>query len=173
MQIIGRSSALPHFEVAPELVGYEWIEIEATPADSDQLRYDVVARIEPQNGRYVVVRISASQTDGGPPIQRGELAKISLEPFVRFAAATDNLLRVRGDKFGEPGAAEGFWSQLSENGATDDDLEELAHLYRWIRLAEPNPTAVLAEELKRSRATVKRWLARAVELGYLGAEERM
>ena len=57
-------------------------------------------------------------------------------------------------------------------GITDEDLPQLAALYRWARAQDGRPTAIMARDFKVSPATVRRWLARAVEAGYLTREER-
>lgn len=145
--------------------------MKAYASESDQLAYDLTATVEPDGtGTLVVTRLVAEQVAGGPPVQRGELAKISVEPFVRFAAQT--VLRVEPDRVGTPGPPDAFWDRVAEKGLADSDLPDLAKAYRWIRLQEGRPTAVLAQELGISTATVRRWLAKAVSAGYLTQDER-
>jgi hypothetical protein len=115
----------------------------------------------------------AEQVDDGPPIQRGELAKISVEPFIRFVAA-ETVIRREGNRIApHPGdALAEFWDRVEKSGFTDDDLPDLARAYRWVRLQEGKPTAMIAEELGLSTATVKRWVGKAVSAGYLTQAER-
>lgn len=56
---------------------------------------------------------------------------------------------------------------------TDEDYQTLATLYRWFRITEGHPTAILAEKLDVSRATLQRWTAKAVERGFLTEDERV
>ena len=155
------------------LKGFAKVEVKATAAESDSLAYDLVATVEPDGtGKLVVTRLVAEQADGGPPIQRGELAKISVEPFIRFVAA-ETVMRYEGDKVGLPGPPDDFWDRVSANGLTDNDLHDLARAYRWVRLQEGKPTALLAQEFGLSTATVRRWVAKAVDAGYLTQAERV
>ena len=141
-------------------------------ADEAGYPYDLEATVEPDGtGKLVVTKLTAEQVDGGPPIQRGELAKISVEPFVRFVAA-ETVMRAEGNRLGLPGPPEDFWDRIAENGLTDDDLPALARAYRWVRLQEGKPTALLAEEFNVSPATVRRWVSRAVDAGVLTQAER-
>lgn len=162
----------PRTPVAPTLQGYASVEVRADASESDQLPYDVVATVEADGtGKLVVTRLIAAQADGGPPIQRGELAKISVEPFIRFVAR-ETVTRQEGNKIGLPGPPEAFWDRVTKNGLTDSDLYDLARVYRWVRLQEGRPTARIAEELGLSTATVRRWVAKAVDAGYLSPAER-
>lgn len=165
----------PNYEVAPGLRGYRTVEVTANPGDWD-LPYAVTATMEARDGKYVVTRLVVEEADGGPTVQRGELAKISMDPFIR-AAASETVLERAGTTPGASkrlasGALNSFVDRVRANGLTDDDLPTLAELYRWIRLQEGKPTAVLTAELNLSTATVKRWLARAVEAGHLTQAER-
>ncbi|WP_205873468.1 helix-turn-helix domain-containing protein [Mycobacterium camsae] len=162
----------PADEVAPTLLGYAVAEVKAGPADSDHLPYDLVATVEADGtGKLVVTKLTAEQVDGGPPIQRGELAKISVEPFIRYVA-NKVVWRSEGNRIGIPGPPEDFWNRVAENGLTDADLHDLARLYRWVRLQEGKPTLRIAEALGLSTATVRRWVAKAVEAGFLTHAER-
>ena len=157
--------------VAPTLMGFAVVEVKAG-TEFDQLPYDLVATVEPDGtGKLVVAKLTAAQVDGGPPIQRGELAKISVEPFIRFVAA-ETVMRAEGNKVGLPGPPDGFWERVEKNGLTDADLHDLARAYRWVRLQEGKPTALIAQELGLSTATVKRWVGKAVTAGYLTQAER-
>lgn len=157
--------------VAPTLMGFASVEVKAGPPH-DRIPYDLVATVEPDgSGKLVVTTLVAEQVDGGPPIQRGELAKISVEPFIRFVAS-ETVMRHEGDKVGFPGPSDDFWERVQKNGLTDDDLHDLARAYRWVRLQEGKPTAMIAEELGLSTATVKRWVGKAVSAGYLTQDER-
>ncbi|WP_152975422.1 hypothetical protein [Rhodococcus rhodochrous] len=172
---IQTDSPLPDYDIAPGLRGHRTVEVIADPGEWG-LPYSVTATMEARDGKYVVTRIVVEEAEGGPTVQRGELAKISVEPFIR-AAASKTLSERPGAKpgmsrLGIPGASEEFLEKAQANGLTDDDLPELAALYRWIRLQEGRPTAVLASALGLSTATVKRWLAKAVEAGYLTQAER-
>lgn len=159
-------------EVAPTLLGYASVDVQADASESDQLPYDVIATVEPDGtGKLVVTKLVAAQADGGSPIHRGELAKIRVEPFVRFVAA-ETVLRQEGNRIGIPGPPDAFWDRVAASGLTDDDLHDLARTYRWVRLQEGKPTARIAEELGLSTATVRRWVAKAVEAGYLNQAER-
>jgi hypothetical protein len=160
-----------NYPVAPNLKGFAMVEVKAPAAESG-LAYDVSAIVEPDGtGKLVVTRLTAEQVDGGPPIQRGELAKISIEPFIRFVAAA-TVMRHEGNRVGLPGPPDDFWDRVAANGLTDSDLHELARAYRWVRLQEGKPTALLAQEFGLSTATVRRWVAKAVEAGYLTQAER-
>lgn len=160
------------YPVAPTLMGFATVEVRAEAAESEQLPYDLVATVEPDGtGKLVVTSLVAEQVDGGPPIQRGELAKISVEPFIRFVAA-ETVMRHEGNTVGLPGPSDDFWDRVAKNGLTDADLHDLARAYRWVRLQEGKPTAMIAEELGLSTATVKRWVGKAVAAGYLTQAER-
>lgn len=173
MRIGHRSPALARHPVAPGLRGYEEVEVHSDPGE---FPYAITATVKARGGKYVVTRLVVEETEGGPTVQRGELAKISVDPFIRAAAA-----HVTEEKPGSvpghstlsvPGPPDEFWDRVQHNGISDEDLPQLAALYRWIRLQEGKPTAVLAEEIGVSTATVRRWLIRAVEAGYLTQEER-
>ncbi|MFD6860741.1 hypothetical protein ACFWCF_25810 [Rhodococcus sp. NPDC060090] len=151
------------------------MEVTAKPGDWD-LPYAVTATMEARDGKYVVTRLVVEEVEGGPTVQRGELAKISVEPFIR-AAASETVLERAGtspdaSKQLASGALNSFVERVRTKGLTDDDLPTLAELYRWIRLQEGKPTAMLTAELNLSTATVKRWLARAVDAGHLAQAER-
>lgn len=158
-------------QVAPTLFGFAKVEVKAE-AEFDELPYDLHATVEPDGtGKLVVTKLTAEQVGVGPPIQRGELAKISVEPFIRFVAS-NTVTRREGNKVGLPGPPEGFWERVEQNGLTDADLHDLARAYRWVRLQEGKPTALIAQELGLSTATVKRWVGKAVAAGYLTQAER-
>lgn len=159
-------------EVAPSLLGYATVVVKADARESEQLPYDLMATVEPDGtGKLIVVKLAAAKVDEGPPIQRGELAKISVEPFIRFVAS-ETVIRMEGNKIGLPGPPDDFWDRVGKNGLTDADLHDLARAYRWVRLQEGRPTALIAEQLGLSTATVRRWVVRAVDAGYLTQAER-
>ncbi|WML63195.1 hypothetical protein [Rhodococcus sp. AH-ZY2] len=169
-KITGRSTTMPNHEVAPGLLGYEHLEVSSGPDDG--LAYHVTARIEPHGGKYVVTKLVAEQVPGGPPIQRGELAKISMEPLVREAAREVNVTS-GGDTSRPIASAPEFWDRIgSGEPIADEDLPHLAALYRWVRLQDGRPTTIMARDFNVSQATVRRWLVRAVEAGHLTQEER-
>ncbi|OWY79413.1 hypothetical protein [Rhodococcus sp. BUPNP1] len=169
-KISKRSTPMPNHEVAPGLLGYE--ELEVTSGPDDGLAYNVTARIEPNGGKYVVTRLVAEQLPDGPPIQRGELAKISMEPFIREAAREISV--ATGENTSRPiASAPEFWDRIEfDKTITEEDLPQLAALYRWIRLQDGRPTTVMSRDFAVSPATVRRWLVRAVEAGYLTQDER-
>ncbi|EOM74625.1 hypothetical protein Rrhod_4100 [Rhodococcus rhodnii LMG 5362] len=119
-----------------------------------------------------MTRLVADQVEGGPPVQRGELAKISVEPLIREAAR--EAMQATGSDTWRPITPTGeFWDRIeSGEGIIDEDLPQLAALYRWVRLQDGRPTAIMARDFKVSPATVRRWLSRAVEAGHLTQEER-
>lgn len=161
----------PYHDIAPGLIGYEWVEVSST-AD-DEYPYDITATVAPQDGRYVVTTMVVSQRPGGAPVQRGELAKISVDPFVRTAALEVN--RATGPDTMQPISSaldHDTEERIRANGVTDEDLPRFAAWYRWVRLQNGKPTAVLADTFGVSPATVRRWAARAVEAGYLTQAER-
>lgn len=163
------------FEIAPGLSGYEEVDVSVKASESESLVYDLTATVKPDGtGKLIVTKLLVEQSEDGPPVQRGELGKISLEHFVRFVAAHTLEHRDRdGQKsLGLPGPPESWWARVETEGLTDDDLPDLASAYRWIRLQEGRPTALLAEELHLSPATVRRWLSKAVDAGLLTQEER-
>ncbi|MFZ2177026.1 MAG: hypothetical protein WAW17_23920 [Rhodococcus sp. (in: high G+C Gram-positive bacteria)] len=148
------------------------VEVKATAAESGVLPYDVTATVEPDGtGKLVVTKLVAEQVEGGPPVQRGELAKISVEPFIRYVASATVLQADSADDE-QPGPSEEFRDRVASNGLTDLDLPDLAKAYRWVRLQEGKPTALLAQQFNLSTATVKRWLAKAVDAGFLTQAER-
>lgn len=175
MRIVEKVGAGPvglgECEVAPGLQGFSRVEVELDAGENGP--YALRATVEPNGrGQLAVTALTATQVDGGPPLQRGELAKISVDPIVRYVASA-TVMRVEGSKIGHPGPRDGdFWERVEANGLSESDLPDLARAYRWIRLQEGRPTAILAEELGVSPATVKRWLARAVEAGHLDQSER-
>lgn len=161
----------PYYDIAPGLLGYEWLEVSST--DSDGYPYDITATVEPQDGRYVVSKMVVAQRPSGLPLRRGELAKISVDPFVRTAAA--EVARVLSDTQMQPIASlldHDTERRIRAEGVSDEDLPRIAAWYRWIRLQDGRPTTVIAQTLGVSRATAKRWAARAVEAGYLTQDER-
>ncbi len=161
---------MPRYTVAPGLKGYEEVDVSVKASESETLTYDMTATVKPDGtGRLVVTKLVVEQAPGGPPVQRGELGKIQMEPIVRFVAS--NALEVADGYTSIPGHP-AFWERVERDGLTDSDLPELARVYRWVRLQEGRPTAALAEALSLSPATVRRWLAKAVEAGYLTQEER-
>lgn len=162
----------PTAEVGPNLYGYARVTVHAAAAESEQLPYDVDATVVPDGtGKLIVSTLTATQSADGPPIQRGELAQISIEPFVRFVA-NSTVVWQDGDKFGLPVPPDEFWERVAANGLTADDLADLARVYRWVRLQEGRPTTLIAQELGLAPATVRRWVAKAVEAGYLTQQER-
>lgn len=161
---------MPNYEVAPGLLGYE--ELEVTSGPEDGLAYEVTAKIEPHGGKYVVTRLVAEQVPGGPPIQRGELAKLSVEPLIREAAREISVATSENTSRPIASAPE-FWDRIElDKTITDEDLPHLAALYRWVRLQDGRPTTVMAQDFGVSPATVRRWLVRAVEAGHLTQDER-
>lgn len=157
--------------LAPDLFGHSSVEVKALAAESDTLAYDTTATVGPDGtGKLVVTKLVVEQATDGPPVQRGELAKISVEPFIRFTAEA-TVLRIARDSIGFPQIGH-ILERLEEHGLTEADLPDLARAYRWIRLQEGKPTAILAAEVGVSVATVKRWLAKAVDAGFLMPEER-
>lgn len=164
---------LAHYPIAPTLKGFSEVVVKAEATESETLPYDLVATVEPDGtGKLVVTKLTAEQLTGGPPIQRGELAKISVEPFIRYVAAK-TVIRQEGKKVAvDPGPPDDFWDRVEKNGLTDADLHDLARAYRWVRLQEGKPTALLAQEFGLSPATVRRWVGKAVDAGYLTQAER-
>ncbi|MEU2035161.1 helix-turn-helix domain-containing protein [Nocardia amamiensis] len=164
----------PYHDIAPGLVGYEWLEVSS--AKDDGYPYDITATVEPQDSRYVVTKMVVSQRPGGLPLRRGELAKISVDPFVRVAAAEVSRVIDPDDPMAVQPIASVLDPTTEEriraDGISDEDLPRIAAWYRWIRLQDGAPTAVIAEEFGISRATVKRWIAKAVEAGHLTQDER-
>ncbi|TWS22282.1 hypothetical protein FK268_19950 [Tsukamurella sputi] len=154
-------------EVAPGLWGPGIATVVTEPGE---LPYITTATVQPSGGRYLVTKLVAEQHGDGPPIQRGELAKIGVDQFVRFTAS--HVLARRGNRLGLPNY-EAFFERVEKaRRVEDDDLPDLAAAYRWIRLQEGKPTTLLSRELGVSLATMKRWIARAADAGHLGREER-
>lgn len=168
---LGRERRKPNHEIAPGLLGYEWVEVSST--EEDGYPYDITATVEPQDGRYIVTKMVVSQHNSGPSIRRGELAKISIEPFV-YAAAHE-VSRILSETEMQPVAS---WldpiteERIRSQGMTDEDLPRIAAMYRWIRLQNGKPTTLIANEFEVSTATVRRWVTRAVEAGHLTQDER-
>lgn len=170
-RVVETSSKMPDTEVATNLFGFEWVRVQSTQEDG--LPYDVIATVVPRNGRYVVSRLEVVQSSSGPPIQRGELGKVSMEPFVDAAAARV-LQGVGPDKWRPITPTPMFFDRImSGERLSDEDLPQLAALYRWIKLQGGNPTASMANQFEVSTATVKRWLVRAVNAGHLTRAERL
>lgn len=165
---------------------------------TSEFPYNFEATLEPQGGRYEITHFTFIQREGGPPIQRGEIATVRLEPFQRWARDHLRILDTRAGAepqtmFNKSGEVPHPWTtyegkptrllqdselettleRLREKGLRQDaELEDLATLYRWYRIAEGRPTTLLAKDLEVSPATVKRYLAKAVETGALTDEER-
>ncbi|MGX6508291.1 helix-turn-helix domain-containing protein [Rhodococcus sp. SJ-2] len=140
-------------EVAPGIAGYRTVRVASTTGFNGH-PYEVEATVRAGNGKYSVVSLVVHAPHDGVAIHRGELAKISVEPYLRAAAET----------------VETPPPDLSD--LKSDDLAGLAQAYRWIRLREGKPSAALAEHLGVSLPTVRRWITNAVEAGYLTQEER-
>lgn len=168
------ASGTPDFEAAPGLLVHRKVTIKTDPGEGG-VPYAMTATVEPQDGVYVVTELTLTQAEGGAPIQRGELAKIRTENFIRMAASKSLGKGVSNgwEVLGEPGPEDEFYDRVKESGMPDSGLADLAKAYRWIRLQEGKPTTLLAQEFDVSQATVKRWLARAVEGGFLTQEERV
>lgn len=168
MRFIEPTELGPTCEVSPGFWGPRLATVQTEPGE---LPYIVTATVEPSGGRYLVTKLTAEQHDQGPPIQRGELAKIGVERFIRFVA--DKVLANKpGGKLGWPDH-EAFYERVgAARKITDDDLADLAAAYRWIRLQEGKPTSLLANDLGVSVATIKRWIGQAVEAGHLSQDER-
>lgn len=133
-------------EIAPGIRGFRRVQV----SDSDV--YETVAELKAENGKYVVDSLTINRIPGGPEVQRGELAKISMDPYVRVAAST-----IETPPPGRPNL---------------DDLHQLAQAYRWFRVQNGTPTTELAYLLGASVATVRRRLSDAVQSGFLTNEER-
>lgn len=161
--------------------------------DTNDEGYLLRGIVEPQGGRLVLTSVTFAQAPGGPPVQRGAVGKIPLEAFVYFTAAGQRVFLVvdeDDDRFEWvfkrkqdtgpvrsvvfPDAIKTLAEQArGKRPETDEDYQTLATLYRWFRITEGHPTAILAEKLDVSRATLKRWTAKAVERGFLTEDERV
>lgn len=162
--------------------------------ENSESPYNFEAALEPQSGRYEITSFTFKQRENGAPVQRGEIASVRLEPFQRWARDRIHVVDSRpwaktptaleGDEphpwytyEGQPtrrvimGELKAILDRLIDSGAKND-LEGLATLYRWYRIAEGRPTTLLAKDLDVSPATVKRYLSKAVDAGVLTDDER-
>ncbi|MFF0816155.1 hypothetical protein ACFYVR_13530 [Rhodococcus sp. NPDC003318] len=169
VQRLGDEHGNPDIEAAPGLLVHHEVIVETEAGEGD-IPYAATVKIRPRNGVYVVAELTVRQGEDGPPIQRGELAKFTLENSLRIAA--DSARRVTPNGLVDPHVRDEFFDRIKSDGLADDDLPELAYAYRWIRLQEGRPTTLLADEFGVTTATVKRWLGKAVAAGHLTQDER-
>lgn len=134
--------------------------------------------------------------DGAPRVRRIELAgehitgetlrRLQIGRLTRQAVAGAFLSAQRAEVDGQPAliidqsrteAAANAYNEYVQDarrprsGAplTDDDLQNVADLYRAALADGRPPTQTIANEMHASRATAARWVARARERGLLGA----
>lgn len=196
MQLNTRKSDLELSLIAHPFIGPRRLVV---TDETSEFPYNFEATLEPQGGRYEITNFTFTQRPGGPPIQRAEIAAVRLEPFQRWArdhiritdtrpgAEPDIYLTANDGEIPHPWTThEGRPTRLastrwitdilekvkSGNLSPDQELEGLATLYRFLRMAEGRPTTLLAKDLEVSPATVKRHLAKAVDAGFLTDEER-
>ncbi|WP_414120202.1 hypothetical protein [Corynebacterium nuruki] len=159
--------------------------------DTNDQNYLVTATIQPQDGRLAIVSVKFDQQPGQQPVQRAAVGKIPLDNFIRCAAERV-LMQITDEEADQYSAvvsselpdgsptlavpARGVIHALNDTKGhtptTDEDYRRIALLYRWLRILEGKPTAMLAEHLGVSRATMKRWTSKAADRGFLTAEER-
>jgi hypothetical protein len=99
------------------------------------------------------------------------LRSIHLPELVAFALQTGEI----PDQYGEAvrqllAVAPPVLAHPGRAGYRDEHYAEIANQYRRALIEAPSrPTAWLADELKQSQPTVRRWLAEARRRGHLGA----
>jgi DNA-binding MarR family transcriptional regulator len=162
-------------EIAPGV--FSPAQITVTLFDTPEAPYAVTVSVRPLGGRLEAVDLTVAQIPGGPPVTRAGLARIPITEIVRGCA--DHLTFAEPLE-GNPDAVRVAPAQLTDQelgllrtGNPDDEaLQILARTFRVARAISDKPTQILHEELGVAIATIKRWLSKAVEAGYLTKEER-
>jgi hypothetical protein len=153
-------------------------EVEVLPHAEDALPYALDLVVVVEDGAPRCEELRASRLEGGPPVTAEGLRRVPVASIVRDAAARA-ALRVerqrRGAKLTPIGENdEDFYRALRKTKArgrtrlTDDELEEVATIYRAAHARGEAPTETVREVLRTSRASASRWIREARDRGFLG-----
>lgn len=136
----------------------------------DGLPYEVRVTVRPIGGQLAAVDLVAAQLPGGLPVTRTGVASIPVTEMV--AACTSRLRMKRGDALVSAAPAPEDVSLLRQGRPDTERLRVLVRIYRIVRAVSDTPGATLQSMLEVDRATITRWLARAVKEGLLDESER-
>jgi hypothetical protein len=158
-------------------------------ATLSQAGYWADLTIEIRDREAVCTRLSVLRSDGGP-IQKEDLRALPLRDWINAAVASQTMSRpmvVDEDPTGyetnpvvktvvspQEIASMTAGLQAGKKRITDDDLQEVARVYREAVATGEPPTVAVARHMKRSRSTAGRLVMQARQRGFLGrARARM
>jgi hypothetical protein len=180
---------VPHIHVHPGPRG-EWqlyggrfaahVPVRATitpaPDDRDPLSFRVVMNVDIVDGRLACTALTAERLDdASPPITGDELRRIPVGSYVERIALKGSVLQERARLNANVDELVDFQpppADFTENGMTDEALEQIARVYAAAQATGRKPSGVLLTEYGLNRATSSRWLAVARRRGILVEDHR-
>ena len=127
------------------------------------------------------IALELRELEGGEPVTGGVLRKIPVQEMMREALAlVAGEVQSQGGGVTSAGFGSGRAAGFDENvrrprrgaAVTDDQLRQVADLYRAALDRGDPPTQTIADEMHAARSTAARWVAKARAAGFLGAAVR-
>lgn len=139
--------------------GFRLAQEIAIPGTTD-LPYHVEIDAELEDGRYVVKRLCASRREGGPPVTTDGLRAIPVARILAHGAA-GTLVKVTSNP-------QGTEFEASPVGPWDDELTQVAAVYRLAYACGLPPTKAVAESFEIPPSTAAKRVMKARKEGLLG-----
>lgn len=168
-----QSTVQGDIELAPDVFSPKQIDVRAI--NQPEAPYSVTLTVRPIGGKLEAVDMAVIQIPGGPPVTRTGLSRIPVTDWVR-ACGSKLTTRVNSQGGGQSIVSANLSDEelqtLRAGNPDGEALRILTRIFRVFRALSDKPTNDLAESIGVTTATMKRWLARAVEAGHLTSEER-
>ena len=133
---------------------------EITISGTLDLPYDVAVDAELEDGRYVVKRLCATRKEGGPPVTTDGLRAVPVARILAHGAA-GTLVKVTPNTAGTEFTA-------APVGPWDDELTQVAGVYRLAYACGLPPTKAVAESFEIPASTAAKKVMKARKAGVLG-----
>lgn len=146
----------------------------------DEPPFPVTVRVGFDGEQYVCVELTC-HAEADRPLTTDLLRRVPVQGMVRLAvisaakqvsvdretgpASRYDINRVAG---GKRIKLIEFMPDVTSQGPTDEALRAVATIYRLAHAVGDPPTRAVEDELRLSRATAGRWIAKAREKGFLG-----
>jgi len=138
----------------------------------DAQGFDLVARVEPQHGRFVITELTIRQRADGPPVTTDQIRSL---PLTALAQAASRLVETAEyptlDDMESPDFTPETVARLVAAGPTEETLNAAAWIYRRALIMGEPPARAVHETFEITRSRADRWISMARQRGLIGPPE--